>query len=233
MCGRYVMTEDPGSLAQLLAVPADDQALQTFAANPHYNICPGQNILAFRDLPERRGTLLHWGLVPSWSKDRKNAYRMINARSETVFDKPSFRRPVRSQRCLAPASGFYEWHRLREPSQPYFIHYTGGAPMLFAAIWDRWKAGPDEELESVALLTAPASGAVRDIHDRMPVLLQLPEVDPWLDSSTPEQTLRAILSARPRPAVTLRPVSRAVNTPRNDGPELIEAVAESPLLFES
>ncbi len=233
MCGRYVMTEDPDSLGQLLAVPPDDQTLQTFAAQTHYNICPGQSILAFRDLPGRQGALLHWGLVPSWSKDRKNAYRMINARSETVFDKPSFRRPVRGQRCVVPATGFYEWHRAREPSQPYFILYTDRTPMLFAAIWDRWTSGPGEDLESVALLTTAASGAVRDIHDRMPVLLQPREIDLWLDSRSSEETLRSLLSSRPAPAIALRPVSRAVNTPRNDGPELIEAVAEPPSLFQS
>jgi putative SOS response-associated peptidase YedK len=147
---------------------------------------------------------------------------MINARAETVFTKPAFRKPVRTQRALVPASGFFEWDRSREPSQPYFIGNTDGSPMLFAGIWDRWTGDGGDRLESLALLTTAAAGEISKVHDRMPVLLQVSERDVWLDSQTPEKALRDLLDSRFEPQVSLRPISRAVNSPKNDGPSLLE-----------
>ncbi len=218
MCGRFVLTTTTEQLQQTFGV-SDISDM-----GPRYNIAPTQDVLVIRQNAggERYANMLRWGLVPHWAKDASVGNKMINARSETVHEKPSFRNSIRYHRCLIPASGFVEWQPQNGNKQPWYIHRKDGAPFAFAGIWDRWK-GPEGSIETCSILTTSANAEVAKIHDRMPVILSSSEFDQWLDREKTDPTGLATLYA-PFPADLLQaiPISVKINNPRHDGPDCLE-----------
>ncbi len=226
MCGRYSQTHSALAIAhtfQLSVVPD---------APPRYNIAPTQlvgAILQLQDRPERQFRILRWGLVPSWAKDAAIGNRLINARSETVSEKPSFRSAFRYRRCLIVADGFYEWQRQagKNQKQPYYFQLANHALFGFAGLWEHWESPTGELLETCTILTTEANEVLRPIHERMPVIMHPDDYDTWLDPTLNTfAKLHPLL--RPYPAETMRayPVSLRVNKADYDRPECIEPLGE-------
>jgi len=191
---------------------------------PCYNIAPGQLITAVREdfSAQRELVSLKWGLVPSWAKEVMISYKMINARSETVHEKPSFKNALRSRRCIIPASGFYEWRREGKEKIPHYIHFKNGEIMSLAGIWESWKGQDGAGLESCSILTTAANAAIRKIHKRMPVILHDGEDSTWLSRDNVEiEKLRGLFQPYPADKIAMHQVSRAVNKADQDKPELI------------
>ncbi len=219
MCGRYTLKTTP----ELLAEQYDIQSLPPLQAR--YNIAPGQQVLAVRISPEglhREGGLFRWGLIPSWAKDHKMGDRMINARAETVGQKPAFRGPFRHRRCLVVADGFYEWQREGRIKQPFYFQMKDGGPFGFAGLWDRWQGPDGKSVESCTLLTTEPNALLGPIHHRMPVIIDPRHYADWLDPEAWNQNLLQTL-LRPYPAEKMIgfPVTLRVNNPRNDDPQCL------------
>jgi putative SOS response-associated peptidase YedK len=212
MCGRFTLTSTPESLARRFGLRAPPD----FA--PRYNVAPGQTVLAVRRDADglRAGVWLRWGLVPAWSQAPDTGARWINARIETVAEKPAFRDAVRARRCLVPADAFYEWADHGGFKQPYRIALENAAAFAFAGVWERWRGTGGETLESCAIVTTAAGPALRALHDRMPVLLPEHEHTAWLDPSQGElAALLERLRTAPEPAFAVHPVGLRVNDIRN------------------
>ncbi len=219
MCGRYAFFSPAEAVRRTFAL--DDVP----ALEPRYNIAPTQDVPAVRAGEEgaRSFAMLHWGLVPKWAKERAIGNRMINARSETLAEKPSFRDAYRKRRCLVLADGWYEWQVTPAGKQPWFIRRKPAQPFAFAGLWERWKdpAG-GAMLESCTIITTDAAAAIRKIHERMPVVLADADWDRWLDTAFSDtDTLSALLKPYADDALEAWPVSREVNAPKNQGPGLI------------
>jgi len=220
MCGRFVGYRNLEALQARFPIDRIDAGL-----SPSYNVAPAQLVpVIVRQGNENVLRTFRWGLVPFWAKDPSVGSRMINARSETVDAKPSFRSAFRTRRCLIPADGFYEWKGDAGQKQPMFITLPGGEPFGFAGLWEVWddrgKAG--EPLYTCTILTTEASPSIRDVHHRMPVILKPEAFDQWIDESTSPDALHEILRARIEKEFTARPVSRAVNSTRNNSADLIK-----------
>jgi len=220
MCGRYALYADRG----LVKAVYDLQDVPDFDAS--YNVAPTQSILAVAaDETGRHADLYRWGLVPFWAKEI-GKYNTINARAETVASKPMYRAPFKERRCLIPASGYYEWQAVAGGKQPYFIHAADNDLLSFAGVWDRWKQPDGETLLSAAIIVTAANPDTREIHDRMPVILPRETWDAWLDPKNHDtKALQGLLKPAPKGALASRPVSTRVNSPRNNGPELLEKEA--------
>jgi len=165
---------------------------------------------------------MQWGLIPSWSKEPRVQFSTINARAETISKSPVFRGPFKSQRCLVPASGFYEWRQTGQGKQPYCIRLNDGELFAFAGLYDVWHDPAGNELYSYTIITTTPNGLVAPIHNRMPVILHRDAEDVWLDKETDSARLMSLLSAYPADKMEAYPVSRAVNDPSNEGAELIQ-----------
>jgi putative SOS response-associated peptidase YedK len=221
MCGRYALVvAGDGSLQRRFSLEEllDDPA-------PRFNVAPTQTLpVVVRHSPNHLETM-RWGLIPSWAKDPSVGNRMINARAETVAEKPAFRRPFRSRRCLVPASGFFEWKREGTGKQPYFIHLTDEPLFAFAGLYDIWHDPQGQEVRSYTILTTDANDLMAPIHDRMPVILAREDEDDWLDPDIREpERLLPLLRPYPARAMEAYPVSRAVNSPMHDAPDVLLAV---------
>jgi putative SOS response-associated peptidase YedK len=210
MCGRFALHARPEVVALQFALGAVPPLA------PRYNIAPASEILVVR---EGGAAALRWGLVPRWAKDPAAGARMINARAETVAGKPSFREAYRRRRCLVPASGFYEWRRSGPAKQPFYVRPAAGELFAFAGLWERWE-GPDGPLETCAVITTQANEVMAPIHDRMPVIIPPGDHSRWLDCA-PRNDVGALLRPCDPGSILAHPVSRAVNSARNDSPELI------------
>lgn len=221
MCGRFALGIPRRLVAETFGV--DEMA----DAPARFNIAPSQQVEAVvSDRDGRRlAQLFTWGLVPFWAKDPKIGYKMINAKSETVFDKPSFRAAIKSRRCLVPAQGFYEWsHETPGAKIPYFITLADGGVMALAGIYEHATMPDGRFIQSVAILTRDSVDLIRRLHDRQPVILTPDQFAAWLAPENTDRTgIEAILTSPP-PVLTAAPVGIMVNNPRNDGPELIEAI---------
>ncbi|MBU0515982.1 MAG: SOS response-associated peptidase [Proteobacteria bacterium] len=217
MCGRLAQTMDAVELAERFEVAPPDFELQA-----RYNLAPGQTAAVVKADPERRLTLMRWGLVPAWAKEEKIGYKMINARAETVSQKSSFKGPLRRSRCLIPASGFYEWQKMGRTRQPWRFFKKDERPFGLAGLWDTWRSPTGERLETFTIITTTANELVGRIHDRMPVILRPEAEATWLD---PAQGDPARLLPLLRPLATEEMdayrVSILVNSPANDSPEVI------------
>jgi putative SOS response-associated peptidase YedK len=215
MCGRFAFYSPSEATAALFGV-SDIPAMK-----PRYNIAPTQDIAAVRmsSANAREFALLRWGLVPFWAKDPSIGNRMINARAETVAEKPSFRAAYRKRRCLILANGFYEWHTEPDVKIPYFITLASGDPFAFAGLWEDWHAKDSEEsLQTAAIITTAANEFMSNLHDRMPVVLETETADRWLDGD--DQVLSEVTEKSP--TFQAWPVDRRVNNARNEGAELVE-----------
>jgi putative SOS response-associated peptidase YedK len=174
---------------------------------------------------DREFRLMRWGLVPSWAKDLSIGSRMINARAETVAEKPSFRKALRERRCIVMADGFYEWEHKVQPRQPFHIVNRDGSPLGFAGLWERWKPPEGEPVESCTIITTKANEVVGRFHDRMPVILEPSDYDLWLDPGVqePERVL-PLLKQYPAERMEAHPVSTLVNSPSHESPECLKPV---------
>lgn len=192
---------------------------------PDYNIPPGVDIWAVRN-DEKTGkpaaVHLRWGLVPSWAKDPKVGYRMINARSETTGEKPAFRTAFKQRRCIIPADGFYEWKRDNKTRIPYYVQLKEHEPFAMAGLWERWHGPAGEELQSCTILTTAANSLVENLHDRMPVILPQEAIETWLAKDTPLEDIKALTVPYPAKAMEAYPVSSLVNSPRNNSPACLQ-----------
>jgi putative SOS response-associated peptidase YedK len=237
MCGRFVQASSPELLVERFGV----DVVAAPAHEPSYNVAPRANVYAVRDRAEEAGrrrylSELRWGLIPSWAKDTKIGDRMINARAESLADKPAYERAFRLHRCLVPAEGFYEWQRRGSRKQPMFIHRRDGEPMTFAGLWAAWRdpKGDDPDgdwLRSCAIVTTNANGTVAPLHDRMPVVLEERDWDWWLDPAAGDiDGLTRLLRPAADELLVAYPVATAVNSADNDGPELVRRVELEPSL---
>jgi putative SOS response-associated peptidase YedK len=221
MCGRYVITSAPEAIRALFRY----QEQPNFP--PRYNVAPTQPIPIVRLAQGRRQfALVRWGLLPSWVKDPKAFTLLINARGESVLDKPAFKNAMKYRRCLIPADGFYEWKASGDRKQPYFVRPTSGAPMAFAGLWESWTGPNGEELETAAIVTTTANHTLEDMHDRMPVVVPPDAFDLWLNCAEVDATTAAgLIGPAPDDAVEAYPVSTDVNRVANDNAKLLEVAA--------
>jgi putative SOS response-associated peptidase YedK len=220
MCGRFAYFGNGTFGYESLHLPEPP-----FFEN--YNITPSQDILAVRLAPESSRpeyALLHWGLVPFWSKTATTKFPLINARAEGIEKKPSFRGPFKHRRCLIPARGFYEWQLVEGRKQPYFLRPVDDSVFLLAGIWDHWQGDDGTVIVSCAIITTEANAQIRPIHERMPVILSEENLSAWLDPGTHQQTLLALLAPYAAP-LTIHPVSSKVNNPRHNGPDCVAPVS--------
>jgi len=227
MCGRFSLFATPEEIANFFSVRLPE-AGSTRGSGPRYNVAPTSEVMAVRqsDDGERRElAMLRWGLVPQWAKGPGNGPLMINARAETVAEKPAFRGPFRSRRCLVIANGFFEWKKSPQGKQPYYFQVDGGDLFAFAGIWDVWKGGAVEACESCAIITTTANDVTKPVHDRMPVILEDQSWETWLQGArdpvpSPED-LQRLLRPFPAERMSAFPVSTIVNSPKNDVAECV------------
>lgn len=220
MCGRFAQSGPAERYAQLFGL--EDRNRGNLA--PRYNVAPTQTtwacLLGASGRPDL--AILRWGLVPHWSKGPDARYLMINARAETVQDKPAYRDAFRHRRCLIPADGFYEW-KPENGKQPYFIHRKDVGPMAFAGLWEHWRSlETGQVIDSCAIIVTDANALMRPIHHRMPVILEPGDFGRWLDPAEKDRgALLALLRPAPSEGLEAYPVATAVNSPKNEGRELI------------
>lgn len=218
MCGRYALY---GPISRRKWRIAIDNWRDT---GPRYNIAPSQIVPIVRHTEEGRELVgARWGLIPAWASDPRIGHKMINARAETVVTKAAFRDAWVRRRCLLPASGFYEWQWRGSRKQPHFVRLESDEPFGLGGLWEVWQATDGEPIESCTIVTTAANDLVKPLQDRMPLIIAAEAAKTWL-SGTPQQAAELL---EPYPAADMEayPVSTAVNSPRNDGPELIEPVA--------
>jgi putative SOS response-associated peptidase YedK len=220
MCGRYTLTLDPAELQDLfdLAEPAPA------GLAPRFNIAPSQPVAVIANGPERKLELFRWGLIPSWAKDPKIGNQLINARSETLAEKPAFRTALKKRRCLILADGFYEWKREGQRKTPMYFQLEKGRPFAFAGLWETW-TGPDQaSLRSCTIITTRANPVVEPVHDRMPVILPPAAYADWLSAGElPAVQIQAYLQPYGA-AMRVSAVSPLVNNPANDSPECVRPI---------
>jgi putative SOS response-associated peptidase YedK len=225
MCGRYFLHADAAQLTELFgAMPMPRLAAR-------YNIAPTQPIPIVRqDANGRREmVLVRWGLIPGWSKGPDSRYSMINARLESVAQKPAYRDAFRYRRCLLPADGFYEWKVVDGGKQPYVLRPRDRRPLALAGLWEHWQDEHGNEIDSCSILVRDANAQVGAVHERMPVTIAPESFDLWLDIRAQKpQPIETLLAAQQMPALDIYPVARAVNNPKNDNPALIEALEGRP-----
>lgn len=216
MCGRYSLT----------ATPEDVRALFGYIDQPNfperYNIAPTQPVATVLQMHgQRRFQLVRWGLIPSWVKDPASFTLLINARSETAAEKPSFRTAMKHHRCLIPASGFYEWRRTPEGKQPFYIKPADGGVMAFAGLWETWSDPDGGDMDSGAMLTTQSNRMMAEIHHRMPVIIKPEAFDAWLDTgNVPVKDIKQLMLPIEDGYLTAVPVSSRVNKVVNDDPEI-------------
>ncbi len=222
MCGRFTLALDPDELRE-----AFDLSTMPLQWVPRYNIAPSQPLAVILDAEKRTLEFLRWGLVPSWAKDVSIGQKMINARSETIIEKPSFRTAFARRRCLIPADGFFEWtkpNRSRDvPAVPHYFRRRSGLPFAFAGLWEVRQSSEGEPLKTCTILTTTANPLVQAVHERMPVMFTPAEGWQWLQP-LPAEELLAMLRPFPAEEMEAYPVSRAVNDPRRDDPLCIQPV---------
>ena len=217
MCGRYTNT------GEIRDIRIQFNLDEIFSLFPRYNIAPGQNAPVIVNADGvRRLAMMRWGLVPSWAKDPSIGNRMINARAETVAQKPAFKRLLGKRRCLVLADGFYEWRREGKRKFPMRIVLKDTRPFAFAGLWDAWKRAEGDELHSFTIITTEANELLRPIHDRMPVILDGESGAKWLDPELTEpRLLTVLLLPFASELMEAYEVSTMVNSPANDRPECI------------
>ena len=222
MCGRYSLIADIGELQERFDFDGSE-----LTHVPRYNITPTQMALAVTNGSGRRGSYMRWGLIPSWAKCASAGNRMINARAETLAERHSFRTAFQRRRCLVLADGFYEWQRKGSGKRPMWIAMASGEPFAFAGLWDAWRDPKGEVVRSCAIITTAANESLSPIHDRMPVILPR-ELEPlWLDHDLQDYAaLAGILTPYITDDMEAYEVSSLVNSPANDGPELIVPVGQ-------
>jgi len=219
MCGRFSLHTPESRVREAFNL----EQIEPLGLNPRFNIAPSQDIPIVRDTdtgPEM--TLARWGLVPSWSKESKSKYSTINARIESVADKPTYRTPFKRRRCLIPADGFYEWQQVTGSKVPHHICMKDGKVFAFAGLWDHWE-GEGKTLDSCTIIVMPSNEVMRPIHERMPAIIAPAHYELWLDSRiTDKQEIMQYLTSAPSSQLTAYPVSTWVNSPKNNDERCIQ-----------
>lgn len=221
MCGRFTITLTPEELTEELGLNGVIQSFQ-----PRFNVAPTQLIPIIRDSTKRMLEMFHWGLIPSWSKETEIGKKMINARSETIQEKPSFRNAFAKRRCLIPADGFFEWKKStgEKGKTPFFFELSPKQAFVFAGIFEIWTAPDGSNIPTCSIITCPANDLVAQVHDRMPVILPRDKMWHWLDPKKSGQELKDMLLPLPAYQMTVRPISTLVNNPALDSPEILNEV---------
>ena len=214
MCGRYTLIADLGDLAQRFEFDGSD-----FSYDPGYNIAPTESVLTVRNLDGREAAFMKWGLIPFWAKDSKIGARMINARAETVAEKPAFRNALKKRRCLVLADGYYEWQKTPLGKRPYRIILKSGEPFAMAGLWETWSDPQGNVVPSCTIITTAANDFLAPIHHRMPVILPRETEELWLEPDNDDAAVLAgILTPYSDEGMDAYEVSTMVNYARNDGP---------------
>lgn len=224
MCGRFSLTDIDSIFSRFGVIISKDINKKI---TPHYNIAPTQKIpVIYKNKnQENKIEFMKWGLVPFWAKDPKIGYKMINARAETLTQKPSFKHLLKSKRCLVPSSGFYEWKRIDKRKVPYYIGIKNSKIFSFAGLYDNWKDSVGNELKTFTIITTNSNNTLKPIHNRMPVILEREFEEDWLDVKTHDfDSLKQMLKPYPDDKMIAYAVSTEVNNPSNDNPELIRKV---------
>ncbi|MCB1045432.1 MAG: SOS response-associated peptidase [Acidobacteria bacterium] len=221
MCGRFTVVSPSDVLSHFLQVPVPSLA-------PRYNIAPTQDVLAVVHDPEPQARALRWGLIPSWAKDTKHASRTINARGESLSEKPSFRQAFKKRRCLIPANGFYEW--VRNEKRPFLFRMSDFSPFAMAGLWEVWRS-ESSEIHSCTIITTQANDVLKPYHDRMPVILDPAQWAIWFNPTTSTDVLQAMMAPYDAHAMDAYEVSRLVNSVSNDVPECLAPVSKQGELF--
>lgn len=219
MCGRFTLASRAETIADYFGIEVPYQL------KPRYNIAPSQDVLVLRQLPEAslEFTLMRWGLIPAWQKEEDIGSQWINARSETIDEKPLFKKLFQKKRCLIVVDGFYEWHVMsKNAKQPYYICKKDHGPFVFAGLWEHWESKEGKVIESCTILTTDANILLKPIHHRMPVILPKTDFNDWLDIEQQNITqLKKLLKNYNSPLFTAYPVDTTVNNPRHDTIECI------------
>lgn len=220
MCGRFALYTDPIALAKKF------QTENLLELQPSYNVAPSQAIPIIRnEQGHRLFSLAKWGLIPSWAKDIKIGYNTINARADTVAEKPSFRSAFQHRRCLIPADGYFEWQEIANSKikQPWYISLKNQEPMALAGLWEHWQGSDGTEIESCTIIVTADNELMQPIHDRMPVILPPETWATWLDvANTNKEGSQSLLNQYPADSMTAWPVGTVVNSPRHNGKECIQ-----------
>jgi putative SOS response-associated peptidase YedK len=221
MCGRYTLKSNAHAVASLCNLPTVPELKARF------NISPTQLVPVVRaSLGGRELAMLRWGLIPSWAKDPKIAFSLINARSETAADKPSFRNAFKRRRCLLPTDGFYEWKKVGKQKLPLHIRRRDEAPFAFAGLWESWKPPDGDPIETCTILTTTANEVVAPLHERMPVILPPEHFDAWLKPGDADaEGFMPLMVPYPSDDMIAVPANPICNSPKYDGPECLQAVA--------
>jgi putative SOS response-associated peptidase YedK len=223
MCGRFTLSQTGETLASRLAARWQGEPL----GRPRYNIAPTQHapVLRLDEAGEPVLEMFRWGLIPFWAKDPAIGNRMINARAETVAEKPAYRNAFKRQRCLVPVDGFYEWQKTKAGKVPHWIHAADGGVLTFAGLWECWRPEGAEPVHSFTILTTAPNATMAPIHDRMPVVVAEPDRARWLDPRAPAEALRELMRPFREDGLAARPVSTRVNSPANDDAGCIAPLA--------
>ena len=226
MCGRYTLSESPAEIAKVfsgsLHLSGLHEILHSNSWRPRYNIAPTQrSLVATESDKDARISAMRWGLIPHWAKDEKISSKLINARAETVADKPSFRDAFSKRRCLVFADGYYEWTTQDGVKRPIYIKPTASKIIAFAGIWATWRTPEDKALQSYSIITTNANSDLEKIHHRMPVVVPLEQSMAWISSRTPKEEILQLLQPSANGTFTYHFVSNYVNSPRNEGHECI------------
>ena len=230
MCGRYTLTALFDDIIAFFQLAPDACPL----LEPRYNIAPTQPVVAILETAarKRKPEFMLWGLIPSWSKDANSGAKLINARAETLAEKPSFRSAFKRRRCLIPASGFYEWQTVQKKKQPFLIRPRDEKLFAFAGLWEDWNGPNGEALRSCAIVTTQANALMQPFHDRMPVILRQQDFAAWLNPADENSAeLEPLLVPFPPTAMHAIPVSNFVNAVKNEGPKCLEPVQHDLDLF--
>jgi len=225
MCGRFTLTAPYDVIYDYFGI--GDQSPQP-VFKPRYNIAPSQDIAVVMQLleqPTRQLAMMHWGLIPHWAKDKKIGYKMINAKAETLTEKPSYRTAYKKRRCLIPADGYYEWKPMKDRKQPYYIQFHHHDLFAFAGLWEHWQ-GEQEDIYSCTIITTDADKKVGKIHTRMPVIMTLEYYERWLDPENQDTESLQDCLITDTSDIEFYPISMVVNSPKNEGADLIERLQE-------
>jgi putative SOS response-associated peptidase YedK len=219
MCGRYTLTKELHELAKRFQA---EIAIINAKLFPRYNVAPTQSVIVVNDTGQRQIVAMRWGLIPSWATDESIGNRMINARAETIAEKPAFRAALKKRRCLIPADGFYEWRKEGKVKQPLHIVLKDREVFAFAGLWERWKSPTGEEVLSCTIITTEANELLKQVHERMPVILSKEDEALWLDPKIDDPAkLLPLLKQYPSELMEFYPVDRKVNSPANDSRDCI------------
>ncbi len=222
MCGRFTLNTSAKIIAEFFKLS------EVPDIKPQYNIAPTQSIATVTvslETMQRQFQFMRWGLIPSWAKDMKIGSKMINARSETVAEKPAFRSAIKHRRCLIIADGFYEWQPQGKKKQPYYFQMANNEPFALAGLWENWRSPEAENIVSCSIITTAANETVQPVHDRMPVILPSGHWEQWLDPSIENsQEVLPLLKPYDSAAMKAKAVSAIVNSPTRDSPECIQSI---------